>query len=1060
MFRFGSLPHRFFYHLPIALVAGMFLIALAGCGGSAPGTVTTNPIAATPQTPSPNGRAMGGQQPVYGGTVQLWQVNTDGSGAAPMLSSAVTTDINGYFTLTGLYRCPSPSTQVYLTVTGGNPGAGNNAALGLMAALGPCGSLSPSTYVIVNEVTTVASVWALQQFMGATFGVAGAEDIAVNTLAQSTAGMINAFSTVPVLVTLSQGLATSNFSNATLESARINTIANILSVCVNSNGTGTCADLFAAVTPSGDPAPGDTIQAALYMAQNPANNVAQIYSFAPAIGAPFLPDLTTQPFDWTLAVTYAGSGLNIPYQIAADAGGNVWIANSPGSPNNGLVELGTNGQPAAGSPFLSGSSSPLSGPRTVAPDTLGNVWIANHGSSANDLVSFPGSGSTFNTYIAASGCLPETVAIDGINNAYFACGGTGFTNLFEFANTGSVTSPVYSSAATQFQAVGSSPQALAVDTSGNVWVANHGSNSVSEFPSGFTPSTAPITYSLASSPNGIAVDHAGNLWTATGSTLSELVKSGSSYTVSNFSGGGLNSPSALAIDGSGNIWVANSAYSTISGTNYVSVSEFSNNGTAITEATSSNTPDIPGGYAHTTTANAPSPSGIAVDPSGNVWITGCGSSSTCTNLSFVMELVGAATPVVTPLSAAVAGNYLGCCSFTPASPGGTVPVEPGYISLQTNAYSPLQEGGSLSFLVTRIGGSSGTVGVSYATSNGSAIAGTDYTSTSGTLSWSSGDTSVRTITVPWTSSTNYTASKTFTLTLSGATGGAGITPYPTTLVSVSDQVTSTAPPFTGTNPPFYITPPSTHFNLTSPTTWKVQLPVDIYGGNGGTNQIQFASTEVTSLTGFSDPYYYLNSSNQIVFTAPSDGAVTTPGAGTNDARSEFRELYSGPGSDSNSDWYGDTDSGAGGTMTGICKFNSVSVDTDAGYFAQIHGQNNPFIILLYRPGYSDIEIQVENTSAATSSTRTELVTGVSLGDTISYSLTYSAPSLSGAGTITVLATDTTTNSSLGTKTIAVDSSWSSQGQYFKLGAYSGANHINNPAGDQTQVVYSSWAITH
>ena len=71
-----------------------------------------------------------------------------------------------------------------------------------------------------------------------------------------------------------------------------------------------------------------------------------------------------------------------------------------------------------------------------------------------------------------------------------------------------------------------------------------------------------------------------------------------------------------------------------------------------------------------------------------------------------------------------------------------------------------------------------------------------------------------------------------------------------------------------------------------------------------------------------------------------------------------------------------------------------------------------------------------------------------------------APSLTVAGTITVIATDTTTNSTLGTKIISADSSWSSQGQYFKLGAYSGANHIGNPAGDQTQVVYTSWSITH
>jgi len=1024
----------------ILMTTAALALLTAGCATGTGGIAVSTKQASAPGL---TGRARGGQSAITGGSVQLWKVNTDGTAATLMLST--TTDSNGNFTLNSSSNCSAtsnPTTQVYITITGGNPGlSGNTPALALMAALGPCSGLAAIPFVDVDEVTTVASVWALQQFIGVTYGVAGSDDIAVNTMTQSVTGMINAFSTVPVLTTLAQGSAVSSYSNATIEGSKINTIANILSTCVNSDGTGNCATLFAAVTPSGDTAPADTIQAALYMATNPANNVAQIFGYQTGVGEPFSPNLSTTPFDWTLAVSYTGSGLNIPYLLAADAGGNIWITDSPGSPSNGLVELTPNGQVANGSPFLaSGSGSPVSGPQTVALDTLGNVWVANHGSGANDLFSFPRTGSTVTKHTAPtspSTCQPESMAMDGSNNAFFAC--SGITDLFEFANAGSVSSPSYGTNATQYGAVGSTPEGMAIDPSGDVWVTNNGSSSVTEFAAG-SYAAAANTFSVGSNPYGIAIDHSGDAWEVDSSGLNEMAKNGSSYTLNNFSGGGLNNPRYLAIDGSGNVWVANSGDTTVSGTDYVTVSEFTNNGTAITAGTYT---DIPGGFAHATTAGSPSLRGIAVDPSGNIWVSGCGSTSGCTSASFVMEIVGAATPVVTPLSSAIGSNQLGCCSFTPASPGGTVPTSPGYITLQASSYSPVQLGGSFSFLVTRVGGSNGAVSVNYATSDGTATAGTDYTSTTGTLSWTSGDTSIRTITVPWLRSTTYTGTKTFTVTLSGVTGGAAITPNASTLVTVTGNLNS----------------PSTHFTL---TPWNLQIPVDIYGGTGGTNSIQFAAAQITTLgsAAFSDPYYYLNASNQIVFTAPSNGAVTSPGSGTDDTRSELRELYTGTGHDSNSDWYGNTDGGLGGTMTGTCIVESVSVDTDEGTFAQIHGQIEPFVLLIYRPGHTDVEIQIENTSAATADVRTELATNVSLGDTISYSLTYSAPSLTAAGTITVHVNDVTTSTTNSAQVLPVDSSWSAQGQYFKIGAYSGANHIGNPAGDQTQVVYSSWSITH
>lgn len=1033
--------------------------------------------AGTSTAPAANGRAMGGQSPISGGTVKLWAVNTSGGTATNLLTSTVTTNSAGYFTITGLYSCPTASTQVYLTVMGGNPGlSGNNPALALMAALGSCGSLSSSTFVVVNEVTTVASVWALQQFIGANFGVAGAVDVAVNTMSQSVAGMQNAFATVPVLVTLSQGATVSNYSNATIPVAKLNTIANILSSCVNSDGTGLCSQLFAAVTPSSATTPADTIQAALYMALNPNNNIPQIYAFQTAVGAPFSPSMSTAPLDLSLGVIYSiASSVSIPafpYLLTADASGNLWIGDAGGNTANALLELGPNGQSASGSPFLTGSTTPISSPQTIAVDTVGNVWVVNHGSSKNSLVSFPGSGSTFTTYTAPSSptaCLPETMAIDGSNNIWYAC--SGITNLFELPNIGTVNTPAYSSSATQFGAVGTTPYGMAVDTTGNIWVANDGVSTVTEFPAGSTPSTTPTTYTLGSGTMGIAADHSGNIWAAASSALYELVKSGSTYSVSGFSGGGLNSARYLAIDGGGNIWIANSGTTTYAGSTYVSLSEFNNNGTAITPAAQTL---VPGGYAIAlpSTFGTPYVRGITIDPSGNVWAAGCGLSTSCNAgaNAFVMEIVGAATPVVTPLASAIANNYLGCCSFTPAAPGGSVPTAPGYISLQASSYSPMQLGNSLAFLVTRTGGSTGTVGVSYATSNGTATGGNntctgvDYTTTSGTLSWSSGDTSVRTITVPWCAVANFTGSKSFTLTLSSVTGGATITPYASTLVSVSNQVTSTVinsgtyPFFTGLTPPFSLTPPSNYFNMSM--FRHLTLPTDIYGGIGGVNSIQFAAATVSSLTGYSSPYFYINSSNQIVFSAPSNGAVTSPGVGSDDTRSEFGENYTGPGYVLNGDWYGDANGGTGGVMTGTCAVMVVSPDTDVDTFAQIHGANNPFILMVYRPAFNDVAVQINTTSANLADTRTEMAANVALGDTISYSLSYSAPSLTDPGTATVQVTDVTTNTVNAPQTFTIDSSWSGQPMYFTLGAYGGPNHLGNPASDYKQVVYTNWKICH
>jgi hypothetical protein len=106
-----------------------------------------------------------------------------------------------------------------------------------------------------------------------------------------------------------------------------------------------------------------------------------------------------------------------------------------------------------------------------------------------------------------------------------------------------------------------------------------------------------------------------------------------------------------------------------------------------------------------------------------------------------------------------------------------------------------ENGGSVSISVTRTGGSSGAVGVSYATSNGTATAGSDYISTSGSLSWANGDNATKSFSVSITDDSTYEADETFTMTLSGSSGGASVGSPGTATVTIIEN--DPLPPATG-----------------------------------------------------------------------------------------------------------------------------------------------------------------------------------------------------------------------------------------------------------------------
>jgi hypothetical protein len=97
---------------------------------------------------------------------------------------------------------------------------------------------------------------------------------------------------------------------------------------------------------------------------------------------------------------------------------------------------------------------------------------------------------------------------------------------------------------------------------------------------------------------------------------------------------------------------------------------------------------------------------------------------------------------------------------------------PPSVSFSVNDVSVI-EGGNLLFTVTKTGTATGTLTVSYATANGTAVAGSDYTTTSGTLSFLSTDTA-KTVSVPTIDDAAVESAETVLFNLSNASTGATI----------------------------------------------------------------------------------------------------------------------------------------------------------------------------------------------------------------------------------------------------------------------------------------------
>jgi len=316
------------------------------------------------------GRVHGGQQPIAGATIQLYAAGVTGDGsAATSLASPVTTDANGGFEI-GSYTCPTPTTETYVLASAGNPGltAGtDNTSIELIALLGECQTLGSSTFISLNEVTTVAALAALTPYFTSPTSIgAGTSDASAFNAAftlgaeyASTSAGTSPGSSVP--------------SGYSVPTQQIDTLANIIATCVNTGG-GTpgdgsaCGLLFTYATPTAGVAPTDTATALVNILNNPSSNITSLFNL-PAPSAPFQPSLNTVPSNWTVtltaltfSVTYAGNSAtsgsvpvdNNSYQTGATV---TVLGNTGILADTGLVFAGWNtSADGSGTAYTSGAT--------------------------------------------------------------------------------------------------------------------------------------------------------------------------------------------------------------------------------------------------------------------------------------------------------------------------------------------------------------------------------------------------------------------------------------------------------------------------------------------------------------------------------------------------------------------------------------------------------------------------------------------------------------------------------------------------------------------------------
>ncbi|MGN6815420.1 MAG: 6-bladed beta-propeller, partial [Solirubrobacterales bacterium] len=260
--------------------------------------------------------------------------------------------------------------------------------------------------------------------------------------------------------------------------------------------------------------------------------------------------------------TFGGAGqgagnLSSPNDVATDNAGNLWVADTA---HNRVQEFNAEGKFIREFGTYGTANGEFNSPTGIAVNqTNGRLYVADKG---NKLVKVFTSEGKFLEGFKCGGLLgaePRDVALDPEGHLWVLYGST----VEELSSEGAAIRHFGSSGSEAGQF--SSPEALALDAAGNVWVADTGNNRVQEFkPNGeFIRKwgTAGSGTGQLSAPWGLAFDSEGDLWVSDSANdrLQRFAPEGSylgSIGTPGNNPGEFVEPRGLAIDAKGNLWAA------------------------------------------------------------------------------------------------------------------------------------------------------------------------------------------------------------------------------------------------------------------------------------------------------------------------------------------------------------------------------------------------------------------------------------------------------------------------------------------------------------------------